>query len=658
MPALAIAFLFLAGISAAHAYAGSVSPPTGLTVKMVSPYRANLTWAPPAGSPVAGYEIEQAVGDLSPGSFSNSTDTTFFSHDNTTSFVDTGLQPGMSYNFTVFAIASSPPSNAVAAFTGVTVPGAPTGLAAKATTFSKIRLGWTPPASNGGSPITGYEVERARGDLSFGAFANSTGTLFFSYGNATSFTDAGLQPDTTYNYTVFAKNAAGAGPPSSPARGTTPKELSLYLDSVNMTGGALAGIPVSLEGSKGTVIDSGHTSMTFHITYGGRYVAVAGNYSGYFFDNWAGGSENKSRQVTPTSNMTLTAYYAQSTLPTFNMMALLKTDSPAYQNDSQILFRYLENGDYLLIHGSASQFATTLQNVQAAKSEVRPGVTVIPTAMYTKIADITSQVPALPKGLGLVFYDYENGTGFSPEFTTNETVSIGYFDQAENAVRQYNANTGGSAKLLVAPSFGELRAANWDWGLAAKHMDMIDVQFGGYTKLSTLFKYAPPVVSQIGTESPGTPVFAELSLLPGRGSPPVTSGDIFSLDRDGVGGFLPWYDQSNTTQSAILQQFFGLLPRSVPLPPANLSSSAASPSQVDLAWSSPDRNYSDISGYKIERVAGNGTSWSVLVPDTESNATSYSDSGLAPGTTYTYRISAMNVMGMGKPSGNATSATP
>jgi len=277
--------------------------------------------------------------------------------------------------------------------------------------------------------------------------------------------------------------------------------------------------------------------------------------------------------------------------------------------------------------------------------------------MYDKIVDLTKQVPNLPKGVSYVFYDYENGTKFSPEFTTNETKSIGYFDQAEKKVHQYNAKTAGSAKLLVAPSYGELKKANWDWGLAAKHIDAIDIQFGGYTKYPSLFLYAPQVVAQIRQESPNTPVFIQLSLLPRKSTPQITANDIYTLDGKGVNNFLPYYNQTSSVQSTTLQQFFSLLPRSVPQSPTNLTTSAVSSSQINLSWSAPaNSNYSAITGYKVERVTGDSTTWENVTSNTNSNATLYSDTKLEHDTTYTYRVSAINQMGTSYQS-NTTFAT-
>src|SRR5207247_352419 len=58
-----------------------------------------------------------------------------------------------------------------------------------------------------------------------------------------------------------------------------------------------------------------------------------------------------------------------------------------------------------------------------------------------------------------------------------------------------------------------------------------------------------------------------------------------------------------------------------------------------------------------ERSTDSGTSWSTLVANTGSTATTYSDTGLAHTTTYTYRVSAINSVGTGSPSATSSATT-
>jgi uncharacterized repeat protein (TIGR02543 family) len=83
--------------------------------------------------------------------------------------------------------------------------------------------------------------------------------------------------------------------------------------------------------------------------------------------------------------------------------------------------------------------------------------------------------------------------------------------------------------------------------------------------------------------------------------------------------------------------------------PVGLAAAAVSTSRVDLTW----KDLPDELGYRLERRLGSLGSW-VLLPALGANATSYSDTGLASGTTYFYRVRAYNVAG---DSSNSTTAS-
>src|SRR5205814_10184791 len=85
-------------------------------------------------------------------------------------------------------------------------PSVPTGLRATAVSSSQINLSWAASSDNVG--VSGYRVFRN------GAQIATT--------SATSFTNTGLSPSTTYSYTVAAFDAAGnLSAQSSPANATT-----------------------------------------------------------------------------------------------------------------------------------------------------------------------------------------------------------------------------------------------------------------------------------------------------------------------------------------------------------------------------------------------------------------------------------------------------
>ena len=95
-----------------------------------------------------------------------------------------------------------------------------------------------------------------------------------------------------------------------------------------------------------------------------------------------------------------------------------------------------------------------------------------------------------------------------------------------------------------------------------------------------------------------------------------------------------------------------------PRPPTALTATTISSSQINLSWTAPSSNGgSAITGYKIEGSTNGGATWSAIVSNSGSTGTTYSNTGLAANTTYSYRVSAINSVGTGAPSNTASAST-
>jgi hypothetical protein len=191
------------------------------------------------GSPVTGIDYS-----LNGGAFV-STGTTG------SSFTIPGLTNGTVYTVSVRAdntIGSGTPSVPASA-TPITVPGAPLDVIA-ASDAGSADIVWTAPASNGGSPITGYTAT---------AYTSSAGTTTAGTACTTATlacTITGLSNGTTYYIGVVATNVAGSGSVSNPLQSVTPLARpgaptltgitsgDSYL-SVSFTAGTAGGDPIS-----------------------------------------------------------------------------------------------------------------------------------------------------------------------------------------------------------------------------------------------------------------------------------------------------------------------------------------------------------------------------------------------------------------------------
>jgi fibronectin type 3 domain-containing protein len=99
-------------------------------------------------------------------------------------------------------------------------PSVPASLAAQGLN-GLVRLAWQPPASDGGSPVTGYRIYR--GETPGGK------TLLASVGAFTSYDDTAVVNGTTYYYEVSAENLVGEGPHSAEAS-ATPTDVVLPVE--------------------------------------------------------------------------------------------------------------------------------------------------------------------------------------------------------------------------------------------------------------------------------------------------------------------------------------------------------------------------------------------------------------------------------------------
>lgn len=171
------------------------SAPLNVTASVLSLTSANVSWSAPSsngGSPIISYTITST-----PGSFTLTT--------SNINGIITGLTTGTSYTFRVVAtnaVGNSQNSSASNPIPPATVPSAPLNVTASVFSLTSANVSWSPPLSNGGSPITAYTITSTPGSFTL-TTSNTNGII------------TGLTSGTSYTFRVLATNAAGNSPESS-----------------------------------------------------------------------------------------------------------------------------------------------------------------------------------------------------------------------------------------------------------------------------------------------------------------------------------------------------------------------------------------------------------------------------------------------------------
>ncbi len=180
-------------------YGAAPGTPSGLTATTVSTSQINLGWN--SVTDAHSYTLEWSTDGSNWGVLATTGGTTYS---------DTGLQAGTTYYYRILAsngLGSSAYSALVHATTTAAAPATPTGLHAATVSTSQINLSWNSVANT-----AFYTLERSPDDTNWQVLVSAGGTTY---------SDTGLQANTTYYYRVSASNAQGPASPYSAAVGGT-----------------------------------------------------------------------------------------------------------------------------------------------------------------------------------------------------------------------------------------------------------------------------------------------------------------------------------------------------------------------------------------------------------------------------------------------------
>jgi uncharacterized repeat protein (TIGR02543 family) len=233
-----------------------------------------LTWSAPSsngGSSITRYEVSSNGGSSWVTASSN------------TSHTFTSLSNGTSYSFRVRAVnAAGAGTAASTTATPRTTPSAPQGLTATPGN-GQVALTWSAPLSNGGSPITSYQVSR------------DGGSTWVTPTSNTSHTFTGLINGQSYTFNVRAINAAGNGLQASVT--SAPVAPATYSIGYNSNGGSP---------TPAAQIKTQNVNLTLSNIRPAR-----GGYNFLFWSSSHNGAQYQPGNIyTPNANSTLTAQWS------------------------------------------------------------------------------------------------------------------------------------------------------------------------------------------------------------------------------------------------------------------------------------------------------------------------------------------------------------
>ena len=614
--------------------------------------KATVSWTVPSsdgGSPITGYTVTS-----SPGGFTCTTSGAL-------TWMVSGLTNGTAYTFSIVATNANgnSPAATTSPVTPVTAPSAVINPLATAGN-AQATVKWSPPASTGGSPITGYTVTSSPG----GFTCTTSGDL--------SCTVTGLTNGTKYSFTVVATNGAGDGPSGTSNQVTPATVPTAPLTPSATSGNSQATISWTTPSSNGGSPITGYTvtaSPGSHIcaTTGALTCVITGlnNGTSYTFSitatNLVGtGSEATTRPVTPATkpsaviNPLATAGNAQATA---------RWAEPALTGGSPITgytvtsspggFTCTTSGALSctvtgLTNGTKYSFTVVATNgagdgPAGTSNQVTPST--VPTAPLTPSATAGN-------AKATVSWTVPSSDGGSPITGYTVTSSPGGFTCTTSGALTCTVTglTNGTAytfSIVATNANGDSPAATTSPSTPASVPSaVINPSAAAGNSQATITWTAPastggsPITGYTVTSSPG-------------GFTCTTSGDLSCTVTGLTNGTLYSF-----TVKAITTVGTGpaglsnpVIPATVPSAPRSVEAIPRS-GQVLVAWDAPASNGgSAITGYTVTASPGGAIC-------TTTGAYSCAISGLSNGTAYTFSFTATNGIGTGPAADTTPAGTP
>ena len=618
--------------SAATPPVGDTTPPSApptLSATTASATQIDLVWTAATDDVgVTGYRVERCQGS------GCTTFTQIFTLSGTT-FSNLGLTASTSYSYRVRAVDAAGnlgPYSVIASATtpavpDTTPPSVPAGLAAVAASPSQISVSWTAAADNVG--VIGYQLERCSGS-GCSAFAQIAAPT------ATSFNDSGLTASTSYSYRVRAVDAAGnLGGYSAVASATTPApDTTAPTTPTGLTVTAVSASQVNLSWNASTdnVAVTGYELQRCQGIGCTTFIQIATPTGTSYSDTGLTGSTTYRYWVRATD--------AAGNLSPWSSIVAVTTPTP---DTSGLVAAYgFDEGT-----GTAIRDASGLNNNGVATG------TTWTTGKF---------------GNALVF----NGTNAQITVPNAASLQLTTAMTLEAWVFPTTAPTGWRAivdknvdgyYLMASTDNGNLPGVGGNWTNGNRNVFGTSVlPVNAWTHLATTFDGSQirlfvngVQVASVAQTSPLSPTTATLQIGADAYTTEYFAGliDEVRIYNRALNAAEIQVDMATSVASVTPPPAGDATP---PSAPGTLTATVSGSTQIGLAWGAATDNVG-VAGYRVERCAGAGCSTFVQIATP--TATSFSDSGLAAGTSYSYQVRATDAAGnLGGYSNVASAATP
>jgi titin len=496
-----------------------------------------------------------------------------------------------------------------------TAPDPPSSPSAVAVSPTQINLFWSPPANDGGASITGYKIEYKVGSGSYVNLVQST--------TSTTHSHTSLTTGQSYTYRIYTINSVGtsiassevSATPTSSSTGTypdaptgliatavSPTQVNLYWNAPSNNGGyPISGYKIEYRVGSGpySTLVSNTASTATNYSHQGLTTNQVYIYRVYTITSFGTSQEASAEALAqPTSSSSASAPGAPTNLSATAV-------SPTQNN---------------LIWNAPSNIGSS--PITGYKIEVKSG-----SGSYSTLVSNTGTTSTTYQHTGLT-------TGITYTYKVSAVNSVGAGSASSEASAtpissSAPAAPGAPTNLVAIAATNQI---NLSWSAP--------ISSGGYPVTGYKIEY------KVGSGSYTVLVQNTASTATTYSHTGITAGQtyiyrVYAINS--IGTSVASVEATASSSSTV----------TVPGAPTGFAATPAGTTQINLSWSPPSNTGgAAISGYKIEARKGTG-SYETLISNTQSTTTSFSHTGLTTGTTYYYRVYAINSAGTG-PSSEAS----